>query len=208
MRAVVVSVAVALLVSTTAAAQPGATDSPSEGPASAESKAKTTQVLGARLGMEAGGRTSPGGLRLVGSYLYRLTDADWLDQSIGFGFGGRGAECFRDRADDLICDHGLFGGVSIDLAVGVRRYLGGDANFRPYIRGGIAARGVFFSGDEVSGLSLPLWAGAGIRAQVAPAVNVVADAILKSGFGLFNRGLGLEPQATFELLAGVEFAIN
>jgi len=168
----------------------------------------STQELGARLGMEAGGRTTPGGLRLAGTYLYRLTEADWLDQSIAFGFGSRDPSCFRDREDSVLCDHGLLSGFSVDLVVGIRRYLPRSGQFTPYLRGGLALRGVFFTSDDLSGLAIPLWAGAGVRAAVADKLSIFAEATLKTGFGIFGRGLGIEPHASFEFAAGGEFVID
>lgn len=168
----------------------------------------TTQEIGARLGLDVGGRVSPGGAQLSGNYLYRLTDSDWLDQGVGFTFGGQGAACFRDRDDDVICDHGILDGFAAEVFVGLRRYLPGKDEFSPYVRGGVALRGVFYSADEVSGIALPLWAGGGIRARVAKSVAVVADATLRTGIAFFNRGLGLEPQASLLVTAGVEFELD
>src|SRR5689334_16702460 len=46
------------------------------------------QNIGAELGLAAGGRVTPGGLRIAGHYLYQLNDVDWFDGSIGFTYGG------------------------------------------------------------------------------------------------------------------------
>ncbi len=167
-----------------------------------------TQEMGARIGLDVGGRVSPGGLLLSGTYLYRLSDQDWLDQSVGFTFGGRGAACFRDRSDDLLCDHGILDGFAIDAAIGLRRYLTSSDEFSPYVRAGIAFRGVVFTGDDVSGFAFPVFAAGGVRAKVAPRVSVVADAMLRTGFAIFNRGLGVEPHASFAVQAGVELVLD
>jgi hypothetical protein len=168
----------------------------------------TTQEIGARLGMEAGGRVTPGGATVQGTYLYRFTDDDWLEQIVGFTFGGQSASCFRDRQDDVICDHGIFSGFGAEVGVAIRRYLAGQGKFAPFLRAGVALRGSFFSADELNGLSLPLWLGGGVRAKVAPRIAVGADAALKTGFGVYGRGLGLEPHASFSITGGIEFALD
>lgn len=175
---------------------------------SEQSGAEATQELGARLGLAAGGRTTPGGFYLAGSYLYRLTDADWLDHTVGFSFGGRGAACFRSRDDELLCDHGMFDGFALEAAVGVRHYFETDDRFQPFVRGGVVLRGVFYTGDDLSGFAVPLWLGGGIRARVAERISVIGEASLRTGFGIFGRDLGLEPQADLSIAAGAEFVID
>ena len=167
-----------------------------------------TQEMGARLGLDVGGRISPGGLLISGTYLYRFSDVDWLDQSIGVTFGGQGAACFRDRQNELLCDHHILEGFAIDVSVGIRRYLVSSSEFSPYVRAGVALRGVFYSADDVRGFAVPVFAGGGIRARVAPRVAVVADATIRTGFAFFNRGLGVEPHAGFAVQGGVEFILD
>ncbi|MBT8494806.1 MAG: hypothetical protein KJO07_17245 [Deltaproteobacteria bacterium] len=175
---------------------------------SGEEQSATTQMLGARLGMEAGGRVTPGGALLQGSYLYRFTERDWLEQVVGFTFGGQGASCFRDRADDVICDHGIFSGFGAEVGVALRHHLAERGKFAPFLRAGLAVRGSFFSADDLNGISFPLWLGGGVRADVVDNMAIVADASLKTGFGIYGRDLGLEPHAAFSITAGVEFDLD
>jgi hypothetical protein len=151
---------------------------------------------------------APGGLALSGNYLYRLTDVDWLDGYVAFTFGGRDAACFRDRENDLICDHGMLDGFAGEVGLGVRRYLLARDKFQPYVRGGIAVGGANYSKDELNGFVVPIWLGGGVRAQVAPSVTVAGGALARVGAGLFGRGLGLKAQLTLGVHFGVEFALN
>jgi hypothetical protein len=165
------------------------------------------QELGARAGLVSGGRVTPGGLRVGGHYLYQLTDDDWFDGALLFTFGGGPASCFRDREDDVVCDHGRLEGFAGELAVGVRRFFPARGGFLPYARVGAALRVVRFGDDDVTGLAAPLTGGAGIRIRVAPWVAVAAEAQLELGAGVFSRGLGLEPQAGLAVGSAVEFAL-
>jgi hypothetical protein len=172
-----------------------------ERPASAEEQAALTQAgepgapaaereLGVQLGLEMGGRVSPGGLRLGGSYLYRLSEQDWFDGGFGFTFGSGESACFRDRDDERVCDHGLLGGFGGEVFAGVRRFFAAKQTLVPYLRGGVALRLVAFSGDEVRGLALPVWLGAGVRRKVHERVVVNA-----------------EPQVSLMVGGGVEFSM-
>jgi hypothetical protein len=165
------------------------------------------QGIAAALGVAGGGRTTPGGLRITGHYLYQLTDEDWFDGTISFTFGSGAGACFRDRDDVVICDPGLTGGAAVATGANVRRYLGGRGDFWPFVRFGVSAGLVRFRGDDVSGLAVPLHAGGGFRVTVSPGIAVIAEATLDVGFGLFNRTLGLEPQLGGAVTAGAEFRL-
>jgi len=166
------------------------------------------QELGARLGLAIGSRVTAGGLRVGGHYLYRLSDADWFDGAALFTFGGGGAACFRDRSDDIVCDHGRLDGFAGEVAVGVRRIFFDDpSGIRPFARAGIGLRVVHFGDDDVTGLAVPIIAGAGARLRVDERVAVGAEAQLELGAGLFSRGLGVAPQAALTLGAIVEIAL-
>ena len=166
------------------------------------------QLLGANLGLEAGGEVTPGGLRLGGSYIYRLTDEDWLDSSVGFTFGSGDPRCFRDRQNDVVCDHGIASGFSAEAAFAIRRDFALRDRFRPFARVGLALRLIGFGNDEVIGVGLPVLASGGVRARVHPAVSVVSMVDVRVGWSIFNRGLGAEAHASFALSAGVEFDID
>jgi hypothetical protein len=165
------------------------------------------QAIGASIGVATGGRVTAGGLRLAGHYLYQLSDRDWFDGTAAFTFGGGSAQCFRDRTNAYVCDHGLADGGSIELAAGVRHYLGGQGQFWPFLLGGIGVRGVDFSADSVSGIGLALHAGGGLRASVSDNIAVSAQGELELGFGAFNHTLGIEPQLGVAITAGVEFRL-
>jgi hypothetical protein len=166
------------------------------------------QGIGAELGAASGGRDTPGGLRVTGHYLYQLSDIDWFDGTAGFTFGSGGAACFRDRSAQLVCEHGLADGVGIEIAASIRRMFAVRDGIRPFARVGLGLALVHFSGDAVSGVAVPLHAGGGVRAEVAPSIAVVVEGELAVGAGSFNRGLGLEPQFGLAISMGAEFKLN
>jgi len=168
----------------------------------------SSQEIGARLGIEAGGRTSPGGVHMTGSYLHRLSEADWLDSGVGFTLGGDSAECFRDRDGELLCDHGVFSGGAIEAIAAVRRVFAPQGKFAPYARLGVALRVIRFADDDLSGFGVPLLFGGGVRATVADRIAVVGAADVRTGVGFFGRDLGVEPQWSLAISAGVEFALR
>lgn len=166
------------------------------------------QELGAELGLALGGGVTPGGLQLGGRYLYRLADVDWFDGAVGFTFGGGQASCFRDRDDSLVCDHGALDGIAVDVSAGIRRYFAGRNKFHPYLHGGVAARVLTYGDDDLLGFAVPLWVGGGVRAEVSEGVSVGGGAMLLAGPAWLDRGLGLEPQVSLAISAGVEFRID
>lgn len=176
-------------------------------PARAEEPAASQQEIGAALGVEAGGRVSPGGLHLAGDYLYQLSDEDWFDSGLSFTIGGGGAGCFRDRDDDFLCDHGIARGFAAEAYAGARRFFPGQGAFAPFARAALGARLVSFRGDDVTGFALPVHLGGGIRARVADGVAVVAGSELRLGVGWFDHELGAEPQISFAVHGGVEFGL-
>jgi len=190
-------------------AQPALGDDTTDRPAAAATDTEDPgdQSIGAAIGGASGGRVTPGGLRLAGHYYYQLSEQDWFDGTAAFTYGSGGAECFRDRMDTVICDHGVADGGSLELAAGVRRMFTAQGQFRPYLRAAVGVAIVRFGADDVTGFAVPLHAGGGIRARVAPAVAVVGEAELSLGFGAFNRGLGIEPQLGLAVTAGAEFRL-
>jgi hypothetical protein len=162
------------------------------------------QSLGASIGLHGGGNLTPGGLRIAGHYLYQLSEQDWFEGSVGFTFGAGGAECFRDRMDYVICDHGFLDGRGMEVTAAVRRYFAKQGQFVPFARAGVGISVVRFGDDDVTGVALPLHAGGGVRAGVADGVAVIAQTELVAGIGRFNRGMGTEPQLGIAILAGAE----
>ncbi len=165
------------------------------------------QAIGASIGVATGGRVTPGGLRVEGHYLYQLSDRDWFDGRAAFTFGGGSAECFYDRTDTYVCDHGLAQGDGLEVIATVRHFLGGQGMYWPFVQGGIGAGIARFGADGVSGLIIPLHAGGGVRASIAPAIAIVAAAELEFGLGVFGHDIGAEPQFGIDITAGVEFRL-
>lgn len=166
------------------------------------------QAISAELGLAAGGRVTPGGLRIVGRYLYRLSERDWFDGAASFTFGSGEGACFRDRQDDVICKHGLADGTGFELSASVRRMFAPQGSFRPFVGLGVGLGVVRFGDDDVTGFTIPLHASAGVRVQVASSVAIIGVADLALGIGGFNRGLGVQPQLGFAVAAGVEFRLR
>lgn len=167
-----------------------------------------TQVLGAGIGIAAGGRDTPGGARITGHWLYQLSDDDWFDGAASFTFGGGGASCFRDRSNQMVCTHGALDGRAAELVAGVRRFFPANGMFRPYARAAIGLGLVRYSDDALTGLAIPLHAAGGLRADVADEVAVVLEADLALGFAVFGHGLGVEPQIGLGIIAGAEFRVQ
>ncbi len=166
------------------------------------------QLLGGQLGLAAGGRTTAGGLRISAHYLYQLTDEDWFDGTASFTFGGGDAACFRDRSDARLCDHSLSSGAAVEVSAAVRRMFAPQGRFRPFARAAVGLAVVRFTGDDLTGLAIPLHAGAGLRATVAPGVAVVALADAMIGLAAFGGGLGGEPQLGLAISAGAEIRLR
>lgn len=167
-----------------------------------------TQLLAGHLGLAAGGRTSPGGLEIGGSYLYRLTESDWLDGGVGFTFGSGSAACFTDRDGEVLCDHGLLKGFSAEVSAAVRREFPGQGKFTPYARLGLGVRLVSFGDDDVKGAAFPVILGGGVRSQVAERVAVFGGADLRAGVGLLTGDVGVEPHLTLAVFFGAEFRLD
>lgn len=166
------------------------------------------QAISAQLGLATGARATPGGLRIAGHYLYQLAERDWFDGIASFTFGGSRAACFRDRADQVVCNHGLADGAGVEVVGGVRRMFAPQGAFRPYARLGLGLGLARFADDDVSGFTIDVHGGGGVRVKVAPSIAIVGEADLALGFGSFNRGLGTEPQVSLAVTAGVEFRLR
>jgi hypothetical protein len=173
----------------------------------AKDKDPPDQSLAAVLGTAAGGRTTPGGARVGGRYLYRLSSNDWFEGHVAFTFGAGSAECFRDRSDAMVCDHGVADGFGGELGAGIRRRFPVGGLYQPFVRAAAAARIVRFGADDVLGFAIPLIGAGGVRAQVADTVAVTAEASLELGVGFFNHDLGTEPQAGFAIALMAELEL-
>ncbi|HSK02387.1 MAG TPA: hypothetical protein VK932_14140 [Kofleriaceae bacterium] len=166
------------------------------------------QEIGGALGLAAGGRSTAGGVRVTGHYLYQLSHQDWVDGIASFTFGSGDPACFRDRGDAVVCDHGLASGAAIEVAAGVRRFFAPRERFRPFVRAAVGVAIVRFGGDDVTGIAFPLHAGAGMRARVSPLVAIVALADATVGLAAFGSRLGGEPQLGLAITAGAEVRLR
>jgi hypothetical protein len=168
----------------------------------------TDQGIGATLGAAFGGVLTPGGLRLGGSYLYRLSEEDWFDGAAAFSIGSGDAACFRDRTDTRLCDHGAVDGFAVDIVAAIRRSWPSRGQFTPFARLGLGGRLLRFSGDQVAGVAVVMVGGGGLSVALNPTMRLVTTAQLEIGGGLFSRGLGAAPQLGLAIAAGVEFALR
>jgi hypothetical protein len=185
-----------------------AATAPAEATAEAHDDEIGDQAVAAELGLAGGGRVTPGGLRIVGHYLYQLSERDWFDGAATFTFGSGQAACFRDRMDSRICSHGIGDGVEVEVAAAIRRVFAPQGAFRPFARVGLGVGLVQFGDDDVSGVALTLHGGGGVRVKVAPAIAVLAEGDLALGLGSFSNGVGGEPQLGLAVTAGVEFRLR
>lgn len=181
-----------------AAATPGPTVAPSD---------MGDQAIAATLGASVGGRTTPGGLRVAGHWLYQLADQDWFDGTASFVFGSGEPDCFRDRMDEVICEHGLADGYAVELSANVRRFFAGNDQFWPFARAGIGVALVRFADDDITGIAFPLHIGGGMRVSLGEAIAIIAQGQLDIGIAAFGSGPGLEPQLGLGVSAGVEFKL-
>lgn len=196
----------------TAAPAPAVPPASDAAPASDEAPAGDDEVgdqaISVELGVAAGGRITPGGLRITGQFIYQLSDEDWFDGSASFTFGSGTAACFRDRQDAVICSHGPADGVGVELTASVRRMFAPQGVFHPFARAGVGLGLVRFSADDVSGFTIPAHAGGGVRVAVAPAIGLIVEGDLALGFGSFSRGIGSQPQLGLAIAAGAEFRLR
>lgn len=163
--------------------------------------------LGARIGLQVGGGVTPGGFRIAGAYMQRMTEETWFDGEAAFTFGGGGKSCYFNRDVELVCAPGLADGFSAQLAGGGRWYPTVTASgFVPFVRGGGALHIAHFGDDDLTGLALPLFAGAGGRYRVADRVAISGELTLFAGGAVYGRDVGLQPYAGLLVQFGVDFA--
>jgi hypothetical protein len=194
-----------------APAAPGPTAPPTTAPVATAAPADDDvgdQAISAELGVAAGGRVTPGGLRIAGQYLYQLSDEDWFDGVASFTYGSPSAACFRDRGNAVVCQHGLADGSGLELQATIRHMLAPQGAFHPFVRLGVGLGVVRFGRDDVSGFTIPAHGGGGVRVALAPGVALVAEGDLVLGFGSFSRGLGSQPQLGLAIAAGAEFRLK
>jgi hypothetical protein len=165
------------------------------------------QAIGAELGLAAGGHVTPGGLRVAGNFAYQLSDRDWFDGIASFTFGSGAAQCFYDRMDNFICQHGLTDGYGVELSANIRHYFDPKGQFHPFARGGVGAGIVRFADDAVTGFVIPAHGGGGFRVDVDP-VAVVVQAEVIAGIGWYGHDVGVQAVFGAAVTAGVEFPLR
>lgn len=166
------------------------------------------QAISVELGLAAGGRLTPGGLRIAGQFIYQLSDEDWFDGAASFTFGSGGAACFRDRVNRLICSHGVSEGTGVELSASIRRMFKPQGVFHPFAKVGVGLGLVRFSDDDVSGITIPAHGGGGIRITMTPSIGVLVEGEVALGFGSFSREVGSQPQLGIAIAGGVEFRLR
>jgi hypothetical protein len=187
------------------AAAPAFAEAPMDVGAAASDDDDEQVALGAELGATGGsGGTTPGGMRIGGRYLYRMTDHDWFDGGVAFTFGSPQDACWRTPHDGMSCDHGPVDGFSGDLSLGLRRMLPGQGAFTPFVRGGVFGRVLRFSTDDVTGAAIGVDAGAGVAARVRKGVAVVGTAGGFAGRGWLGSGVGGAGQLGMIVTVGAE----
>ena len=163
-------------------------------------------ALAADVGLTGGGVATPGGLRIGGHYLYRLTDRDWFDSALAFTFGGRGDACAAARPDGMTCDRRVTDGFAADLALGVRRELEPRQGFTPYLRLGGFVRALRFT--DVGGFAIGGELGAGVRAPVHGPLAVVAGASAFLGVARLGEPVGGGRQLGLTITVGAEVGME
>lgn len=164
--------------------------------------------LGAHMGVVTGGGSSPGGLKLGGNYLYRLSGIDWFEGELRVVIGNGRASCFTDRQGEYLCTHGPVAGRVAELSAGVRRYLLPQDAFTPFAQLRVGLRVATFPGDRTTGVALPIAAGFGVRGQINELVAVGGMASLEGGVSLYSGDLGVEPLLALAIQVNVEFTID
>jgi len=177
--------------------------------AAAPSAADQPQVAFlAELGATGGGGATPGGLRVGGHYLYRLSQHDWFDGGVAFTFGQPRAGCGRVPPDGMRCEHGIIDGFAGDLSLGIRRDLPGKQGFVPFVRGAVFARVLRFGSDDVTGAAAGGELGFGVRAAVRGNLSVVGGATGFAGMARLGNGIGAAGQLGLTIGAGAELRMK
>ncbi len=165
--------------------------------------------MGIRLGTQfSADDVTPGGLRVGGLFLQRMSQRSWFDGEASFSFGANEAGC-ESQNGTFSCPHGLTDGFGMQLSLGGRyvfdALLGG---LQPYARGGVGVHLARFGADDLTGAAFPLWAGGGGRFRVADGVSLAGEALVFAGPSVFNRDLGAEPYVGMLIQVGVEFQLE
>ncbi|MBK9035670.1 MAG: hypothetical protein IPL61_31210 [Myxococcales bacterium] len=190
-----------VLATSPALAEPLTTDTASTGDDHAV-------ALAVELGAVGGGGATPGGMRVGGRYLYRMAERDWFDGAVAFTFGRPGVGCGRVPPAGMACDHGVADGFAGDLSLGVRRELGRDPAFVPFVRAAVFARVLRFASDDVTGAAAGGELGAGLRARVSPDLSLIGGATAFAGLARLGNDIGSVGQLGLAITGGAELRMR
>jgi len=167
-----------------------------------------TYEIGGYLGLRGGGRVTPGGVSLGGTFLYRVASGIWSDSSVGVTLAGTEPGCFLERDGERFCDHGVFGGSGLSARSGIRLFFAENRGVTPYARTGIGFEYIAFGDDGLDGVAIPIYLGAGVRAPVDDRVSVGGAALVQAGVAFFDQQIGTEPYVSLSIMATVEFDLD
>jgi hypothetical protein len=164
------------------------------------------QELGARLGLALNlAGIAPGGVRLDGVWLYRLSDRVWFDGRADFTLGGGGSSCTFPATGPSRCDHTVTDGFAALALAGARWFPPASGSVTPWVGGGLGAGLADLTGDDLRGFQLALWASAGARLPVAEGVALAGEGMLSTAATAFGKGIGWQGSVGLAVLLGVDF---
>lgn len=164
-------------------------------------------ALAAELGATGGGGSTPGGLRVGGHYLYRLSASDWFDGGVAFTFGLPGAACGRVPPTGMRCDHAPTDGFAGDLSLGIRRDLRGQRGFTPFLRAAAFARVLRFASDDLTGVAGGAELSFGLRAALRDHLSLVGGATVAAGVAHLPD-IDNAAQLSLTIAGGAEFRMK
>jgi hypothetical protein len=196
------------------ASEPATSEPATSEPATSEpatSEPVGDQDLGVRFGgqLGIGGPVAPGGLRVGGEYLLRMTERSWAIGAVGFTYGAGGPDCYRGRDPDrsLVCATGVASGFSGRLGVGGRFFPAGrDDATSAFLEGGLAIDVNALPQDSVVGVGPAVWIGFGLRIVAAERVALVGTAHASADVLAYER-IGVQGGAQIVVDFGVEFGL-
>lgn len=170
--------------------------------------AQAERELGGRVGLASGGRVAPGGSHQQPLPVPAVEGVDWFEGAASFTYGGGGPACFRDRADVLVCDHGLLAG----WRPGSTPRCGAGSAARPGSGrtpgSGSACAWSASPTTTSAGWRCRWWSAPGCGPGSAAGWAIAAEATGEAGLAYLSRGLGPEPQLGLVVAVGVEFRLR
>jgi hypothetical protein len=143
--------------------------------------------LGGMIGGDIGVDKSPGGLRLLNEYGYRLSRITWLNLQLNLTFGG-GHDCVVVGRNVVDCDR--FSGQALEMIVGAKfKFETRNPKLVPYAKVGGGLAFFFFPGPDNDGVAGVFRGGGGVKYYVAPSLAVGGEMDMEFGPGLFGCGV-------------------